>query len=397
MKIALLTEKYTPDIGGLAISSERFTRLFSTAGHEIRVFAPTVNLSASEKRTLLSNGASVTRFGTNKRVDDTLVDWFELIVKEHKRDPFDLLHAYFLTQAGFVATYAGKYLNIPSVVSIRGNDIERAPFEPSRFSHVMYALQNASAVTTNATVLANKAKAFIDRNIHLIHNSVDIDHFKPKEKIDKLIQSLRLIPPEASEFTPILGQQPVSRFQQRVIGFVGELREKKGLKALLFAYAQIHRVHNNTTLLIVGTIREGVDKGYFEEFCISNPNLQIFITGYISHSDLPSYYSLMDVVVHPSLRDGMPNAILEAMACGKAVVATGVGGISDVLQDRVDGSIVPANDADALSRAILELLEHDSLRRQLGESARQKIIRGFTPQKELAGNLDVYRKLGLNP
>jgi hypothetical protein len=85
----------------------------------------------------------VTRFGAHKRVDDTLVDWFELIVEEHQREPFDLIHAYFLPMAGFVGTYAGKYLNIPSVVSIRGNDIERAAFDPSKFSHVMYALQNA--------------------------------------------------------------------------------------------------------------------------------------------------------------------------------------------------------------------------------------------------------------
>ncbi|HKI52924.1 MAG TPA: glycosyltransferase, partial [Anaerolineales bacterium] len=154
MNIALLTEKYTPDIGGLAISSERFARSLSSAGHKVRVFAPSSSLPPSEKQTHNSNGVSVTRFGASKRVDDTLVDWFEMVIEEHKRDPFDVLHAYFLVQAGFVATYAGKYLNVPSVVSIRGNDIERAAFDPSRFSHVMYALQNASAVTTNATELA---------------------------------------------------------------------------------------------------------------------------------------------------------------------------------------------------------------------------------------------------
>jgi len=190
MKIALLTEKYTPDIGGLAISSERFARLLSSAGSEVRVFAPTLSLPPSEKRNLPSNGVNITRFGANKRVDDTLVDWFELIVEEHKREPFDLLHAYFLTQAGFVATYAGKYLNIPSVVSIRGNDIERAPFDPSKFSHVMYALQNASAVTTNATELAKKAKAFVDREIHLIPNGVDTDHFKPMGRNEMLAEAL---------------------------------------------------------------------------------------------------------------------------------------------------------------------------------------------------------------
>ena len=137
MKIALLSEKYTPDIGGLAISAERLARLLASAGHTVRVYAPAPStvlragsdLHASEARTFHSNGVSITRFGARKRVDDTLVDWFELLVQEHERGAFDVLHGYFLAQAGFVATYAGTYLSVPSVVSIRGNDLERAAFE----------------------------------------------------------------------------------------------------------------------------------------------------------------------------------------------------------------------------------------------------------------------------
>jgi hypothetical protein len=97
-----------------------------------------------------------------------------------------------LTQAGFVATYAGKYLNIPSVVSIRGNDIERAAFDSSKFSHVMYALQNANAVTTNASELVKKAKAFIDREIILIPNGTDAEHFKPMERNMILAEAIGL-------------------------------------------------------------------------------------------------------------------------------------------------------------------------------------------------------------
>ncbi|MBK9209466.1 MAG: glycosyltransferase [Anaerolineales bacterium] len=229
MKIALLSEKYTPDIGGLAISAGRLGHLLASAGHEVRVFAPTVNLLPSEKQTLPSGAVSVTRFGAHKRVDDTLVDWFELIVEEHKREPFDLIHAYFLPQAGFVAAYAGKYLNIPSVVSIRGNDIERAAFDPSKFSHVMYALQNASAVTTNASELAKKAKAFIDREVNLIPNGVDIELFKPMER--------------NSGLSEVLGLDEGKKKEERrmVIGFAGELREKKGLETLLRAYAQVNK------------------------------------------------------------------------------------------------------------------------------------------------------------
>ena len=334
------------------------------------------------------------RFGAHKRVDDTLVDWFELIVEEHKRDPFDVLHAYFLTQAGFVAAYAGKYLNIPSVVSIRGNDIERAPFDPSKFSHVMYALQNASAVTTNATELAKKSKAFLDRDIYLIPNGIDTDHFQPMEKITRLIQTLRLIHPEARGNTPHLGQQHISRFDQHVIGFVGELREKKGIKALLSAYAQVNKTRS-TILLIVGTIRTGADKEYFEEFLISNPNSQIIVTGYISPGDLPRYYALIDILVHPSLRDGMPNAVLEAMACGKTVIATPVGGVLDVIEDGVNGLLVPVNDADRLAEKIVDVLGRSGKREAIGRSARETIMSRFTLENELQSNLKVYRDLGV--
>ena len=383
MKIALLSEKYTPDIGGLAISTGRMGYLLASAGHHVRVFAPTSNLPASEKRTLPHSGVSVTRFGAHKRVDDTLVDWFELIVEEHKREPFDLLHAYFLPQAGFVAAYAGKYLNIPSVVSIRGNDIERAAFDPSKFSHVMYALQNAGAVTTNASELVKKAKAFIEREIFLIPNGIDTESFKPMERNEVLAES-----------SGIANTGTVKEQRLSVIGFVGELREKKGMKTLLAGYAQANK-KLPAVLLIIGEVRAGEDKQTFDEFVSANPNTKIIVTGYISHSDIPAYYSLMDIFVHPSLRDGMPNALLEAMACEKAVIATPVGGAIDVIEDGKNGVLVNVNDAEALAESIIQLLSQPEKRRAISRSAREAVIHRFTPEKELAANLQVYKSLGL--
>ncbi len=378
MKIAFLTEKYTPDIGGLAISAERMARLLSSIGNQVRVFAPTLNLPVSEVRTLVSNGISITRFGAHKRVDDTLVDWFELIQEEYKREPFDVLHAYFLSQAGFVATYAGNYLNLPSVVSIRGNDIERAIFDPSRAAHILYALRHANAVTTNAHELAKKAKALVSElEVAMIPNGIDVEHFKPLLCNNALAESLGLF-----------------KETSRVIGFVGELREKKGLRSLLTAYAQINK-KNPATLLIVGDIRAGEDKQIFEEFKLANPEARIVVTGYVSPNDLPAYYSLMDIFVHPSLRDGLPNALLEAMACEKAVIGTSVGGIVDAITDCENGKLVSTTDANELANAINELLSDESLRKKLGSAARQTILNKFTLQAELYGNLVVYRQLGL--
>jgi glycosyltransferase involved in cell wall biosynthesis len=385
MKIALLSEKYTPDIGGLAISTGRLGHLLASAGHEVRVFAPSSNLPASEKRTLPSNGVSVTRFGRHKRMDDTLVDWFELLVEEHQHEPFDLIQAYFLPQAGFVAAYAGKYLKIPSVVSIRGNDIERAAFDPERFSHVMYTLQNASAVTTNANILAGKAKAFYKREIVLIPNGIDTELFRPMERNEALAEALFL------ESNSLLfdSAQRAARLQS-VIGFVGELREKKGLQTLLRAYAQINK-SQPTTLLIVGEVRQGEDKKLFDELKELIPNSDIIVTGYVSHKDLPAYYSLIDVFVHPSLRDGLPNAVLEAMACGKTVIATPVGGILDVIEDGINGILVKVNDVDELAQKIVGALSQPEKREAIGRSARETTLQGFTFENELRANLNVYQ------
>jgi phosphatidylinositol alpha-1,6-mannosyltransferase len=384
MKIALLSEKYTPDIGGLAISAGRLSRLLSSAGHEVRVFSPGLNLPASETWILTDNGVSVTRFGPRKRVDDTLVDWFDLVVKEHRREPFDVLHAYFLPQAGFVAAYAGNYLGVPSVVSARGNDLDRAAFDPARAAHVIYALQNASAVTTNAGDLVKKAKALVNRDVTLIPNGIDVELFKPMEWNEALADALGLIEGKKKK-----------EERRPVIGFTGEVREKKGLKALLLGYAQLNK-RRPTALLIVGDVRQGEDRQTFDELQLSIPNSKIIITGYISHNDIPAYYALMDVFVHPPLRDGMPNALLEAMACEKAVVATPVGGTTEVLEDGKNGILVSVNDANILANKIRELLDNPEKRSALGKNARQSIIERFTSEKELEANLNLYRKIGIS-
>src|SRR5690606_2644757 len=150
-----------------------------------------------------------------------------------------------------------------------------------------------------------------------IPNGIDTEHFKPMERNELLAETLGIS--SQSNSLP-------------VIGFVGELREKKGLQTLLAAYTQANK-KQSLTLLIIGEIRKGNDQKFFEEFLITHPNSKIIVTGHIPHKDLPAYYSLIDVFVHPSLRDGMPNAVLEALACGKTVITTPVGGMTDIIED----------------------------------------------------------------
>jgi glycosyltransferase involved in cell wall biosynthesis len=186
----------------------------------------------------------------------------------------------------------------------------------------------------------------------------------------------------------------IAKKEGRVIGFVGELREKKGLTTRLHAYAQVDKIQA-TALIVVGDVRVGDDKQSFDELKSSIPNSKIIVTGYVSNQDLPSYYSLMNVFVHPSLRDGMPNALLEAMACEKSIIATPVGGVLDLVSNCENGRIVPVNDVNFLTAVIQELLSDNIRRKELGSLAPRTIQSRFTLQNELNSNLLLYRNLGL--
>jgi len=188
--------------------------------------------------------------------------------------------------------------------------------------------------------------------------------------------------------------KPMERRDERVIGFVGELREKKGLTTLLRAYTQIHKSYP-TTLLIVSDVRAGEDRKIFDELHSSIPNAKIILTGYVSNHDLPSYYSVVDVLVHPSLQDGLPHALLEAIACEKAVIATHVGGVLDVLRDCENGRIVAVNDVKSFTTVMQEIMSDKDLQKHLGWSAPHSVESKFTLQSEWNGNLLLYRNLGL--
>lgn len=90
----------------------------------------------------------------------------------------------------------------------------------------------------------------------------------------------------------------------------------------------------------------------------------------------------------------MPNALLEALACERAVVVTPVGGAKDIIEDGVNGVFAAVNDSEMLAAKVLVLLEDSGLRAQLGANGRALVIERFSPQKELEANLKIYQRLG---
>ena len=374
MKILLNTEKYPPDIGGLAVSVERLARLLLSGGQAVQVVVPSTEIEPGQRAASDHGGIAVHRFGLQRRVEDSLADWFDLLVEVARQDRIDVIHGYFLSKAGFLAAYAGNYLGLPSIVSARGNDLDRAVFDPGKAAHILYALQHASAVTANSRRLASQAQALAPgRPVVHIPNGVDGSHFRPLDRDVALAEGLGL-------------------GNTAVLAFVGEARAKKGLATLLLAFRQIAAVRP-AALLLLGGVRPGEDATLLEVFQKQNPALRLIIQPYVPSNDLPAYYNLADLVLMPSRRDGLPNALLEAMACERAVLATEAGGISDAIQDGENGRMVPVSDLQALVAAALELLADSEERQRLGRAARQTVLAEFSLEQELQANLTLYDRL----
>ena len=101
----------------------------------------------------------------------------------------------------------------------------------------------------------------------------------------------------------------------------------------------------------------------------------------------------LDIVAHPAEREGLGVAVLEALSCGIAVVASDVGGLVDVIENEVTGLAVAPDDKSAWENALSRLLADAGLRRRLGESGRIKVEAEFSAEQMTRGNLLVYRDI----
>lgn len=146
-----------------------------------------------------------------------------------------------------------------------------------------------------------------------------------------------------------------------IIGIVGRLDPIKGHKYLLMALEKVKKVYPKLKCLIIG---DGPIRGELETLSESlGLRNNVEFLGF--RRDVQSLLGLMDIFVLPSLSEGLPNSILEAMASSVPVVATNVGGIPEVITDKKNGLLVPPKDVDKLAEAILQLAGDSALRQNI--------------------------------
>jgi glycosyltransferase involved in cell wall biosynthesis len=275
-----------------------------------------------------------------------------------KRFEPDVVHAHFAVPVGPIAKILKLFYRIPYVITLHGGDVPATGQAPTAFRLIKLfmppILRSASSLVAVSQTLATQAKtSFPNLNFKVIPNGVDTEFYVPGEKTGG--ELIRLC-------------------------FAGRFSEQKGLEYLIYAIKKIANKEGRKFLLEI--IGDGPVRNRIQQL-VKSSNLEdrISFSGWVERKRLSQKLSYCDIFVLPSLMEGMPISCLHAMACGCAIVATKVGGIPEVVKNKVNGILVPARDSQALADSLLHLIDDDSMRMQFGDKGREIVQSDFRWEK----------------
>lgn len=264
--------------------------------------------------------------------------WFASLLLQHGRrlraEKYDGVLASWAYPDAVAAGWLARRLGIPCVVKVHGSDLNVAAEDPLRRPQIRSALRHAGAVVAVSRALADKAVVIgaDPARVHTIYNGVDDQRFAPGSRVEAR-QRLGL-----SDAAPMLL-------------YVGNLKLTKGCIDLLEAFPALLSTRPEARLVYVGAgaCRAELAERAAALGCADHVDL----VGAVPHAELGDWFRAADLLCLPSHNEGVPNVVLEAMACGVPVVASRVGGIPEVLPEFA-GIMVPARQQAALSAALIE-------------------------------------------
>jgi teichuronic acid biosynthesis glycosyltransferase TuaC len=236
---------------------------------------------------------------------------------------------------GFAAVMLAQLLGVPAVVKLHGSDMNVVARWPGPRKRLCWALPRAARVIAVSQALARAAEdlGVLRERIAVVPNGIDTARFQPAGR-DAARKQLRLEP------------------NGTLVLYVGRVERSKGVFELVQAYRQLAAHRADARLAIVGDGPALAEcKRSLEPFAD-----RVTFAGARPHQEIPAWLAACDVFTLPSWNEGMPNVVLEAIACGRRVVATRVGAIPEILYSKILGEVVspraPGELSSALERAL---------------------------------------------
>ena len=273
---------------------------------------------------------------------------------------FDVVHAHWVIPNGPIAAFAAHRQRVPLVVSLHGSDVSVSERAGLLGRASRWTFDRAAAVTAPSENLLERSRGLGAREpLVAIPYGADVDELTADPGAVDALRAELHIPPD-----------------HVVVAGIGRFVVMKGFPYLIDAMTHARRQRPDLHLVLVG---DGDLRGELEaQVRALNASSYVTFPGMADRETLRAYLALADIVVVPSVHthghlDGLPNVALEAMAAGKPLVASRVGGLPQLVRDRENGMLVDEQDPDAIASAIVELADDASLRARLGASAQEEI------------------------
>ena len=244
----------------------------------------------------------------------------------------------------------------------------------SIFGRFLLDHSNIIIATTKSYAIHSRQLRKYLYKVRVVPNGVDIKRFHPKLDKNKIRKKYNI-----SE-------------DDKVVLFVGNLEAYKGCEYLLSAFSIVAKEMNDAYLILVGKgSLESRLKEVAMKFDVKN---KVFFAGYVRDNELPYYYAACDVFVLPSISEyeGFGIVQLEAMACGKPVIATNIPGVREVDKKELATIHVPPKDKRALAEALLTILKDEKLAIKMGNNGRKLVEEFYSWPKIARTILQLYEK-----
>ena len=281
----------------------------------------------------------------------------------HQREPFDVIYATELFLNGDAARRLSDELKIPVACLSIGSDInvtaQATQALRKHFANIVRSVDGTLACGQSAA--DDMLKIGPKRDTLCVYGVVDLERFRPVKDKQSIRRSLGL--PE----------------DKQLVLYVGYLWKRKGLRELFQAFESVLAAQPNTKLLVCGAGDE--EKAIKEAAANSKAEQSVQFIGSVDPDEIHKYMQAADVFTLPSYAEGMPNAVMEAMACGLPVVTTSVGGLPAALAGNDGAILVPPRDVASLAKALTSLLSDAEKQSRMGIAARELAERDFGVQR----------------
>lgn len=378
MRIALFSDYYPPHLGG---GVERVVAELAAGltrhGHDIRVFtlntcrAPAFEAVEEDLRVFRAGAVQLT--GLLRLQSCVSPQLFALAQRELRSEPADLIHAhnrFFFSS--LVAAGLSRLLHVPLVTTLHLGSLDHLParcrlpvlaYERTLGRAIIGQSQRLIAVSKAVAAYATTRLGARPERLRIAPNGVDARKFRPRPGNTET-EGLR-------------------------VAFVGRLIQNKGPQYLLEAAPALLVSHPRAAVDFIGDGPLLADLQRRARELGVAANVRFLGARDDVHELLPDY----DVFVRPSLMEGMPLTVLEAMACALPVVATPVGGTAEVVRQGETGLLVPAANVGALGMALQRLAADPALRRRLGRNGRRLVEAEHSWDRVVEANIEVYEEV----